>query len=233
MKVALVTGAGKGLGAGFVEYLASNNYIVYAGVHHLAGQNQKNDKNTRVIELDVEDDDSISKAIEIIESEQGKIDLLVNNAGVNKDSATSGHKEFVSELDSLDRQSLLKMFDINAVSPIILLKHTVKLMTGPQAFVINISSDRASLDSAMVDNFANYGYKASKIALNMMTKVAQFDLPKNVSIIAVHPGGVHTNMNPGGQLEPVEAAAKICEIIAQWRPELNGQFVNNDGTIRY
>jgi NAD(P)-dependent dehydrogenase (short-subunit alcohol dehydrogenase family) len=230
MKVALVTGAGKGLGRGFAEFLSQNGYVVYAGVHQLTDDNSHT-PDIKTLELDVADDGSISKAVEYIGKEQGRIDLLVNNAGLNKDSATSGSKELVTTLDSLDRRALAKMFDVNAISPLMVIKHSIKLMTGASAFIINISSDRASFTNAMNDSNANYGYKASKAALNMLSKVLVFDLPKNVSVVAVHPGGVNTNMNPNGRLEPQQAAAKICQIIENWEPKLNGQFVHNDGSI--
>ena len=64
----------------------------------------------------------------------------------------------------------------------------------------------------------------------MFTNVMVFDLPKNVSAVAVHPGWVHSNMSPAGNLEPAEAAAKIYQIVANWDPKTNGQFVGNDGS---
>lgn len=123
------------------------------------------------------------------------------------------------------------MFDVNAVSPLMVSKQCVRLMKNDPAFIINISSDRASFKNAMVDSNANYGYKASKAALNMLSKVLVFGLPKNVSVVAVHPGGVRTEMNPGGALEPRPAAAKIHGIIENWDSGLNGQFVYNDGSL--
>jgi NAD(P)-dependent dehydrogenase (short-subunit alcohol dehydrogenase family) len=231
MKTALVTGAGKGLGKGFVDFLSQNGYFVYAGVHRLTDGEGLGSSNVKIIGLDVQDDDSILKTADIIAREKGRLDLLINNAGLNKDSATSGHKELVTVLNSLDRQSLIKMFDVNTISPVMVVKRCLPLMSGPRAFIINISSDRAFLANALDDSNANYGYKASKAALNMMTKVMAFDLPKNVSVVAVHPGGVRTNMNPGGSLEPARAASKIYRIIENWDPKLNGRFVRNDGSL--
>ena len=231
MKVALVTGAGKGLGKGFAEFLSENGYFVYAGVHKLSDKAQSPPLNVKILELDVRDDKSIAQSIETIKSDRGEIDLLVNNAGLNKDSATSGNKELVTRLDSLDRQALLKMFDVNAVGPLMVVKHAIELMKNDPAYIINISSERASYENAMHDSHANYGYKASKAALNMLSKVLVFDLPKNVSVVAVHPGGVRTNMNPNGAFEPKQAATKIHKIIENWDPELNGKYVYNDGSL--
>lgn len=231
MKVALVTGAGKGLGKGFVDYLSQNGYVVYAGIHHVEDKIQFKAANIKPLKLDVEDDESIARASQFIEAKEGKLDLLINCAGVNKDTATSNHKDLVTKIRSLDRQSMLKMFNINSLSPLMVTKCLLPLMKGSNCFIINISSDRASFQNAMNDTNANYGYKASKAALNMLNKVLVFDLPRNVSVVAVHPGSVNTNMNPNGSLKPVEAAQKICQIIAKWNPKLNGQFVRNDGSI--
>jgi NAD(P)-dependent dehydrogenase (short-subunit alcohol dehydrogenase family) len=230
MKVALVTGAGKGLGLGFAQFLSANGYMVYAGIHNMKADCSKTGPNIKQIALDVQNDESIKEAISLIGAEQGKIDLLVNNAGVNKDTATSGSKELVTRLDTLDRAMMLKMFDINSVSPLMMAKYALKLMKNDSAFIINISSDRGSFENAMNDSIANYGYKASKAALNMVTKVLVFDLPKNVNVVAVHPGWVRSNMSPVGTLQPDQAAAKIYKIIADWNPKMNGRFVHNDGS---
>lgn len=231
MKIALVTGAGSGLGKGFVEFLSNNGYLVYAGIHHLTDENKKIGPNIRPISLDVEDDSSISKVIESIKREQGFLDLLVNNAGVNKDSATSGRKELVTDLKSLNRELLIKMFNVNALGPLMLIKAAVPLLANRGGFIINISSNRGSIAEAARNDNGNYGYKASKAGLNMFTKSLIVDLPKNVYVAAVHPGGVHTKINPKGDLEPREAASKIYKIVENWKPEFNGAFLNNDGSL--
>lgn len=229
MKVALVTGAGKGLGRGFAEFLASRGFVVYAGLHDLADKHV-NAEGLHYLELDVQSDRSITQAVKVIRKEQGRIDLLVNNAGLNKDSSTNGHKEKVTQLNTLDRHLLLKMFDVNSISPLMVVKNCISLMKTDPSFIINISSDRASFENVANDSSANYGYKASKAALNMLTRAMVFDLPENVHVIAVHPGGVHTNMNPNGSIEPRQAAQNIYGIVQNWNPKLNGRFVHSDGS---
>jgi len=228
MKVALVTGASRGLGKAFAEFLAKNEYLVYAGVRDLdAAKFSSND--IKPVELDVTNDRSISKAAELIRREHGSVDLLVNNAGVNKDTATAGHSELVSDLNTLDRDYLLKMFNINAISPLMVIKQIVTLMARG-GYIINISSARASFKLAESDGRANYGYKASKAALNMLTQALVLDLPSNVFAIAVHPGNVQTDMNPGGSVKPTQAAAMIYESVIKNAENINGKFVKNDGS---
>lgn len=82
MKVALVTGAGRGLGREFAEFLTASGYAVYAGIHSSTDDDLAKLPNVRVVKLDVQSDSSIAEAISLIEKEQGRIDLLINNAGL-------------------------------------------------------------------------------------------------------------------------------------------------------
>lgn len=228
MRTAFVTGAGRGLGCGFVEYLLDQGILVFAGVRNPSNTKFKKDKNLRVIPFDVSDDKSITGAVNIIASEVDKLYYLVNNVGVNKDTATNGHKEIVCELEKLDRKVLLKMFDINAISPMIVLQKCLPLLSEENSFVVNISSNRAWFGD--VNESGNYGYRASKAALNMMTLASLMDLPKNVRTFAIHPGDVHTDMNPEGSDSPYKQAKKIISITDNWNDDKNGKFLRVDGT---
>ena len=226
MKTALVTGANRGLGLGFADVLASKGYTVYAGMRHTDGF-KSDSLNIKTIELDVQNDVSIQSVVETIRSEAGSLDLLVNNAGVNKDTATGNRKEIVTQLSSLSREALLLMFNVNSVSPLLVMKYMVPIMTSKDSFIINISSQRASFSDK--NESANYGYRASKVALNMFTIASLFDLPKNVQTFAVHPGSVKTDMNPWGKSSAHESATSILCILDNWQPEKNGKFLNYDG----
>ena len=227
MKIALITGANRGLGAGLTNILAAKGYKVYAASRTI---------DPFVVEgavsvaLDVTDDDSIAEVVSQIRREDGHLDLLINNAGLNKDTATSNQKELVSKLSELDRDMLLEMFNVNAVSPLMVTKACIEIMTEPDAFVVNIASDRASFSDDGGET-ANYGYRASKVALRMETQALLTDLPDNVSAFSVHPGSVLTDMNPEGDISPEESAASIVGILDSWKSALNGQFLQRDGRI--
>lgn len=227
-KIALVTGASRGLGRGFVQVLTKNGYLVYAGARQPLASSHDTDQ-VKHIQLDVQDDTSIARALARIRHDHGHLDLLINNAGVNRTSAAPDQPAKADALAQLDRATLQLMFDINATSPIMVTQAAVPLMTNPGSFIINISSDRASF--ATVGAGGNYGYHASKIALNMFTRCLLADLPSNISVFAVHPGWVHTDMSPQGPIEPTDAASRVLGILKSWRPELNGQFLNNDGSL--
>jgi len=228
MKTALVTGANRGLGKGFVEYLVSIGYEVFAGVRKLDSITAT-DK-VIPVELDISNDENIKNAFKYISSKTKPLDLIVNNAGVNKVSATNNNKELVSKLDKLDRNALNHMFDVNAVSPLILTKEFLPLLTSNPSFVINISSCRASFNDEYPNSSGNYGYRASKSALSMLTFCSIMDLPDNVKTFSVHPGDVKTDMNEDGKDLPFDQAKIIVDITNNWKDEMNGRFLRYDGT---
>ncbi|MCR4329254.1 MAG: SDR family NAD(P)-dependent oxidoreductase [Candidatus Roizmanbacteria bacterium] len=231
MKTAFVTGGGRGLGKGFVEYFLSQGFQVIAGVRNPEHVTLHH-KDLTLVKLDVSSDSSINNAFDTTSAECDHLDYLINNAGINKDSATGNNKKIVCDLRYLDRKILLDMFSINSVAPLIMEKTFLPLLSkSKQAFVVNISSCRSSIKDEFANTNGNYGYRASKAALNIMTYASTFDLPKNVKTYAVHPGDVKTDMNPGGKSDPLVQAEKIIDISKNWEQEFNGHFLRFDGTF--
>jgi len=233
METIFITGANRGLGKGFVEYSLKKGYKVFAGVRKPENfpKELKENKNLKVVEIDVSNDESIRKAAQTVSEQTEHLDFLVNNAGVNKDSATNNHKEEVCNLKSLDRQSLQKMFDVNSISPLLITKYFLKLLNSNPGFIINISSCRASSHDEIPNSSANYGYRASKAALNMMVLSSILDLPKNVKTFTVHPGSVKTDMNPEGTDKPQDQAKAILKITENWNDDFNGKFLRYSGEL--
>ena len=232
-KSAFVTGGNRGLGRGFVEYFTDQGVQVFMGVRDPNTIDKKlhDNKNIHITPIDVASDVSIKKAKKLVQKQTKSIDFIVNNAGVNKDSATGGQKEKVCTLKDLDRRSLLTMFSVNSIGPMMVLKEFEDLLTGDPSFVINISSSRSSYADEFSNTNGNYGYRASKSALNMMTFCSLFDLPKNVKTFVVHPGGVKTDMNPDGTDFPYEQAKKIIGITRHWKEKFNGKFLRYNGVF--
>lgn len=230
MKSALITGASKGLGRAFVDVLLAQKYLVFACVREVPTELKKN-SNLHFVELDVIKDSSIAQAVACIKKQVESLDLLINNAGVNKDTATNNHKELVSNLTNLDRDRLIHMFNVNTISPLLLTKAFLPLLKGNPSFVINISSYRASFHDEVNEPTANYGYRGSKVALNMMTYASVLDLPPNIKTFAVNPGDMKTDMNPDGLEDPNIQAKKIIEITNNWDEDYNGKFLKFDGTL--
>lgn len=230
MKSAFITGANRGLGYGFVEYLLGEGYLVFGGTRKI-DESLPAHENLIWVECDVTSDESLDRAVQAVQEKTESLTLLVNNAGTNKDTIPQGDKDMVSKFGSLDREALLHMFDINAVSPIIATQKLAPLLKDEPSFVINISSARASFHDGHAGSTANYGYAASKVALNMLTFCSENELPKNVRTFAVHPGGVRTDMNPDASKEPIDQARAIVSIIENWKDEYNGRFLSFDGSF--
>lgn len=231
MKSAFITGANRGLGYGFVEYLLSQNFIVFAGTRKIT-EDLSAHENLTWIQCDVTDDNSIDIAISKISEKTDSLTYLINNAGVNKDTIQEGDKNLVSKLSYLDRDALLNMFNINTVSPIILTKKFLPLLQkSEKSFIINISSARASFQDGHAGSTPNYGYAATKVGLNMLTFCTEEELPSNVKTFAVNPGGVMTDMNSDGKAIPKEKAEQIINLTKNWKDEYNARFVNYDGEL--
>jgi NAD(P)-dependent dehydrogenase (short-subunit alcohol dehydrogenase family) len=205
-------------------------FLVFAGTRKITDSLPQH-KNLIWVECEVTDDASIDKAVEVVKAKTDNVTFLINNAGVNKDTILERNKDLVSTLGSLDRKALMSMFNINSVSPIIITQKFLPLLKDDQSFVINISSARASFHDGHVGSTANYGYAASKVALNMLTFCSEVELPENVKTFAVNPGGVRTAMNPEGPNEPIEKAQKIIGLTENWREEYNGKFVHHNGSF--
>jgi len=232
MKTAFITGASRGLGKGFVEYFLGQNTLVFAGVRETKDFDKKlaSHPNLRIVKLDVSSDSSVDKSVKSVAKLANHLDYLINNAGINRRSASKG-EDSVSLLPKLDRDAMLEIFNINSVAPMIILQKFLSLLTSNPSYVINISSNRASYHDENESTAANYGYRASKAALNMLTFCSLFDLPKNVRTFAVHPGSVKTDINPTGSMLPKKQAQKIIDITRNWKKEYNGKFLRFDGSF--
>jgi NAD(P)-dependent dehydrogenase (short-subunit alcohol dehydrogenase family) len=239
MKTVFITGANRGLGLGFVKVLLEKgNYKIFASCRkpsesgELLNLKIQNPSRLFILELDVASDDSITNAIHEFAKIETKLDILINNVGINSDTATGGKPELARKLESLDRDILLEMFNVNTVAPILLAKSLKEqLSQGDNPLVVNISSSRASF--ADKGSSANYGYRASKVALNMMTNELALELkPLGINTFCIEPGWVKTDMNDGeGELTPEESAARIVKTIESFDESKNGKFLSLDGEL--
>lgn len=230
MKTAFITGANRGLGYAFVEYFLDQGFLVFAGTRKIDESLPKRE-NLVWLQCDVLDDISIENVTIKIKEKTDHVDFLINNAGTNKDTIPEGDKNLVSKLGYLDRDALLNMFNINSVSPIIIIQKFIPLLTTRHSFVINISSARVSFDSKNAGSTANYGYVSSKIALNMLTFCSRNELPNNVKTFSFSLRGIRTDMNPDGKNEPIDQVKKIINITENWKDEYNGMFLDESGNV--
>jgi NAD(P)-dependent dehydrogenase (short-subunit alcohol dehydrogenase family) len=215
-KIALITGANKGLGFGIVRQLGKQNITVLIAARSESKGKEAVDKlqlegiDAHFIQLDVSDRTSIESAYKAIAEQFGKLDTLVNNAGVNLEFSAGLPAPSQVSLDILKQT-----FEINYFSVVAVTQTMLPLIRKSDAGrIVNISSDMASLTLHQDPDFKFYDYKqlaydSSKTAVNAFTVHLAHELKDtNIKINSAHPGWVKTDMGTDeGELTIDEGAA--------------------------
>jgi NAD(P)-dependent dehydrogenase (short-subunit alcohol dehydrogenase family) len=211
---ALVTGADRGLGLALCAGLLKRGWRVFAGqyisdwpeLNELAAQNA--DRLVQV-PLDVTSVKSAHAAAERVRELTGRLDVLINNAGV-----ISTDKER-SIREGQNYEDMHRMYDVNALGPLRVVEAFLPLMeTSPHKRLCFVSSEAGSI--ARANRRSWFGYTMSKSALNMAVKILFNDLrPQGFTFRLYHPGWVRSYMlgskNIEADLEPEEAAVPALE----------------------
>lgn len=214
-RVALVTGANKGIGLEVCRQLAKMGHQIILGARNIEkGQTaarmlQNEGLSVHAYKIDVTSESDIGGIKDFIVRTYGRLDVLVNNAGVLLDPPrhppdAEGASIFNTKLDTI-RASL----ESNTFGALQLCQNLVPLMTkNGYGRVVNVSSGMGQLSDM---NGGWPGYRISKVALNAVTRiVADETQSSNVLVNSVCPGWVRTEM--GGQdadLSPAEGADTI------------------------
>lgn len=201
MKIALVTGANKGLGFGATKKLAQMGYKVL-----MVGRNEEKIKKTsqelKNLSLDVEwliadvsNDNSIEKLSQQIKKQFKKLDILINNAGIFIDSTQKG-------LFNISTEEIIKTFNTNTLGAYRMVKHLHPLLLeGENPCIVNISSGMGQL-SEMEGLYP--GYRMSKTALNALTKIFSNEFQGKIKVNSVCPGWVKTDMGGPNAIRSIE-----------------------------
>jgi len=211
-RVALVTGANRGIGFSIAEQLARKKLTVILGCRDeekaeiARGQLASQDLDVHDTLLDVTDATSIKAALGRVRDTFGRLDVLVNNAGIQIDGDTH-----VLELALVMLQNTL---ETNAFAPLLLSQACIPLMkANGYGRIVNISSTLGSLnDIANPESehaeVSTPAYRMSKTLLNAVTVLLAKELKgSNILVNAVCPGWVRTELGgPRAPLAPEEAA---------------------------
>ncbi|WP_122089532.1 SDR family NAD(P)-dependent oxidoreductase [Halalkalicoccus subterraneus] len=155
-QVALVTGATRGIGRSIAIGLGSLGATVYAGARNI---DDVDAEGQRAIELDVTDDGTMRAAIDRIDEEASRLDVLVNNAGVAGSEAPL-HEAEVEGIDAT--------FGVNLRGPVVLTRFALPhLLKRPGGRVVNVSSGMGALGEGM--SGGHPPYRVSKAGLNGLT----------------------------------------------------------------
>lgn len=229
IKVALVTGGNRGLGYELAKQLALHGVKVILSsrspeVGRKAVQKLKElNLDISYIEMDVTDQESIQQAAMTVNERHGKLDVLINNAGVYLDKN--------EKLLSMDPCVLEETMATNFFGVYHVIRSFMPLME-KQGYgrIINVSSEYGAA-SEMSDPGVG-AYKLSKFALNGFTRLAAAETNGDIKINAVDPGWVSTDMGGPSAPRTPEQAAKSILWLATIGPEgPNGGFFRDGEQI--
>jgi NAD(P)-dependent dehydrogenase (short-subunit alcohol dehydrogenase family) len=212
-RIALVTGGNKGIGLELSRNLANSGCTVLLGARNAErGQQgvralqQSGLSDVHFIEIDVTRQHTISAAAQLIESRYGRLDILMNNAGVNlRGDGLPG---------TADVAVVHQIFDTNFFGALRVAQAMLPLLRkSPAGRIVNISSGLGSLTFNSDPAWSGYntkfiGYNASKAALNMLTVHLAFELrDTNIKVNSANPGYTKTDLNNNQGTQPVEVGA--------------------------
>lgn len=237
-KVCVVTGGSRGIGRAITEAFASEGAYVYAIASKLSSFDDwliDSEFKSQIIPMgfDITNRSLIKDAVLSIKNQHGRLDVLVNNAGI----------EFNELIGMISRSNMEKMFEVNVYAPIEFIQLSSRIMSRQNegGSIINISS--------IVGNRGNAGqlvYSATKGAVISMTKSAAKELArKNIRVNTIAPGLTNTemleqvdreklnqrinNISMGRVAEPIEVANACLFFASDLSNYVSGQILGVDG----
>ena len=237
-KIALITGANKGIGKEIARQLGALGMTVLIGARdaqrgeEAAAGLKANGADAHAVMIDVTDQATIDAAAAKIESEYGRLDVLVNNAGISLDGGPSS--ALTLELTNLRRTYETNVFGVFSVT-----KAFVPLLERSDAGrIVNMSSGLGSLTGNSDPNgqYASIkplAYNSSKAALNMMTVIFAAELKDTkVKVNAADPGYVATDLNQHSGHRTVEqGAAEPVRLATLPEDGPTGGYFDENGSV--
>ena len=232
-KVALVSGAARGMGASHARLLAAEGARVVLGDvlddEGRAVAEEIGDA-ARYVHLDVTNPEDWAAAVDLALNAFGALNVLVNNAGI----------VYRRRLRNLERERWQRVLDVNLTGTMLGMRAVIESMTAAGGgSIINMSSIQA-----MRGTPGNHGYVASKWAIRGLTKSAALELaPNNIRVNSLHPGMIRTPMtahmpedlvsSPLGRIgEPAEVSTFVLFLASDESSFATGaEFVMDGGLI--
>lgn len=234
-RVVLVTGASRGLGVSIAKVFLENKDIVY--VNYFRSRNKAEELGKKYelaipIYCDVSNEQEVKEMIEQIKKEQGHLDIIVNNAGIAKDSL----------VEDKTKESFTTVLQTNLIGPFLVCKYGRKIMK--KGNIINISSNTG------IDAYYPYGldYDASKAGLISLTHNLAIEYAPNIRVNAVAPGWINTDMNKeldeefkkeeckkillNRFAEPSEVANVVFFLASEEASYINDSIIKVDGGLK-
>jgi NAD(P)-dependent dehydrogenase (short-subunit alcohol dehydrogenase family) len=226
MTVTLITGANKGLGYETARRLIAEGHTVYMGARNVErGTEAASELGGEFVQLDVTDDASVENALHRIDQREGRLDVLVNNAGI-------------SAVGEVNGPIALEVFDTNAVGLIRVTQAALPLLQKSEnPVVVNVSSALGSFWAVTNPerrqfHFQSIVYGASKAAVSMLTVQYAKTWP-DIKFNAVEPGFTATDLTPMSSAgQPVGKGAEVIVRMATiGKDGPTGSFQENEDEL--
>jgi NAD(P)-dependent dehydrogenase (short-subunit alcohol dehydrogenase family) len=246
MDIAFITGASKGLG------LATAQRLGAAGVHVVLGARRRESGEAAArslvaqgfaasaVQVDVTDDAGVRAAAELVRAEHGRVDILINNAGILPEAAAAHRVKGPMDVAMFRETFATNLFGVVATTAAVL----PLLLAAPRGRIVNVSSTMGSLADQSDPGSGYYGlvvpaYQASKAALNSITIGLSKSLAQsNVKVNAVCPGWVRTDLGgpenrAAAPTAPEDAARVVAGLALIGADGPTGGFFDAAGPVRW
>ena len=224
-KNVFITGANRGIGLELTrQYLAAGEKVFASArdpsIESLSRLTERYPDNLKIVMLDVTDESNIQTVAGSLEGTS--IDLLINNAGLFH----SKHEDF----SSLNPDTWIEEFRVNSIAPFLVTRALKSNLASASSSVVGMISSKMG---SMGDNQSggSYSYRSSKAALNAVSVSLANDLSAlDISVVALHPGWVQTDMGgPNGLIDVETSATGLKAILDKAGKAENGKFYDYSG----
>ncbi|MBG0562431.1 SDR family oxidoreductase [Actinoplanes aureus] len=245
-KVALITGANKGIGRATAEQLAAAGVTILIGARNpqrgeqAAAEVRAAGGDAHPVILDVTDPATIQQAVRWVEDRFDHLDVLVNNAAITGSGQVSPENAHDQVPSTVRLDMVRAVFETNVFGVIAVTNAVLPLLRrSPAARIVNVSSTAGSLtiaadpDGPLAGLLASAAYSPSKTALNALTVQYANELRKDgILVNAADPGYVDTDINNHtGFLTPAQGAAVVVRLATLDGDGPTGQFFSESGPV--
>ncbi|WP_407856088.1 SDR family NAD(P)-dependent oxidoreductase [Enterococcus hailinensis] len=228
-RIVLITGSSTGLGLTTAVRLKKMGYTVYITSRTVEKAKKVAEEiGTSCVALDVTDEESVVKAAESIKTKEGRIDILINNAGI-----PGGYRKPAE----IDVTAMKNVFDTNVFGLVSVTHHFLSLLEKSSfPVIVNVSSGLGSFGQVQspdkIESKVNsLAYSSSKAAVSMLTVQYAKGLP-NIKINTVDPGPTNTGENFSNGIQTLEEGSDAIVKLATIDPTgPTGCFFNRNGII--
>jgi NAD(P)-dependent dehydrogenase (short-subunit alcohol dehydrogenase family) len=236
-KIALITGANKGIGYEVARQLAASGCTILIGARsqilgeEAAAKLGAEDLDVQYVSIDLDNPATIAAAARKIDADFGRLDILINNAGI---AARGDGSPSASSLEAIERD-----FRVNFIGTVAVTQAMLPLLRkAHSARIVNVSSGLGSLTKTAdpAFEFVAYkylGYAASKAALNMLTVQLAWELlDTTIKVNSADPGYTATDLNEHRGTQTVaEGAVEIVRLAQLPDNGPTGGFSNRNGIV--